>query len=188
MNRPALLITPMPDLLGLTRIRLTRAFLTSAPLTAALLTGCVSARQNYPSLAPRAVEKLGFAEPVVPVVEAAPDPALDARIAAKRTELTRIAQGFATAAATTDRAARAARGQSVGSDAWLDAQSNLAGLDDWRAQTSSLVTDIEQMIAERAAALAPVYAPLIALRDAAVAEAATQSDTIDRIQTTLPAA
>ena len=155
-----------------------------APMLGILLlsAGCVRDDRNYPSLAPRAVEKLGFAEPEVPQQTAAPDPALDRKIAAQQAALRDIATGFDTAARSAETAARKAKGQAVGSDAWLEAQSELATLDDWRAQASSLVTDTDTMITDRAATLAPVYTPLAALKDAADKEAARQAERIDAIE------
>jgi hypothetical protein len=163
----------------------------TAPLLALLLLplgGCAQDRTRYPSLAPRAVEKLGFAEPEVTIAEAKADPALDARIATWQDTLDAVAKGFGADAAKAETAAARARGKGVGSDAWLDAQSALAGLDDWRAQTSALLTDIDQAATDRAAALAPTYPTLAALRARVVAEADRQSGTIDRLQATLPAA
>ena len=163
----------------------------TAPLLAFLLLplgGCAQDRTRYPSLAPRAVEKLGFAEPEVTIAEAKADPALDARIATWQGTLDAVAKGFGADAAKAETAAARARGKGVGSDAWLDAQSALAGLDDWRAQTSALLTDIDQAATDRAAALAPAYPALATLRARVVAEADRQSGTIDRLQATLPAA
>jgi hypothetical protein len=162
-----------------------------APLLALLLlplVGCAQDRTHYPSLAPRAVETLGFAEPAVTIAEAKPDPALDARIATWQGTFDAVAKGFGADAAKAETAAARARGKGVGSDAWLDAQSALAGLDDWRAQTSALLTDIDQAATDRAAALAPAYPALTALRALVAAEAERQSGTIDRLQATLPAA
>ncbi|MEI5687066.1 hypothetical protein [Sphingomonas kyungheensis] len=152
------------------------------------LAACAHDATPYPSLAPRAVEKLGFAEPVVTVAEAKPDPALDARIDAWQRQLDTIAKGFAADAARTETAAARARGQAVGSDAWLDAQSALAGLDDWRSQASALLTDIDLAASDRAAALLPVYPALAPLRERAAAEGERQAQTIDRLQAALPAA
>ena len=165
-----------------------RSFLVPAFGCLLATTSCAQDRRDYPSLAPRAIEKLGFAEPEVAAVEATPDPALDATIAAKRQELARIAKGFAAAAAGADAAARAAKGQPAGSDRWIAAQALLAGLDDWRAQATALVTDIDQLTAGRAATLAPTYPALATLRDAAEAEAASEAATIARIEGSLPAA
>jgi len=163
----------------------------TAPLFALLLlplAGCAREATSYPSLAPRAVEKLGFAEPAVAIVEAKPDPALDGRIAEWQRTLDAVAKGFGSDAAKTEAAAGRARGKSVGSEAWLDAQSALAGLDDWRAQTSALLTDIDQAASDRAATLAPAYPALGTARECVVAEADRQTATIDRLQAMLPAA
>lgn len=160
----------------------------SLAVALASLSACSRDTTRYPSLAPRAVEKLGFAEPEVPVVEAKPDPALDAKIAEFGVKLDRLAKGFAGDAAKADAAAAKAKGKAVGSDAWLDAQTALAQLDDWRAQTSSLLSDIDVIAADRAAKLAPAYPALGAVRERIAAEAAKQAATIDRVQASLPAA
>ena len=152
------------------------------------LAGCARDTENYPSLSPRAVEKLGFAEPepdAAPVAFKA-DPALDATIADDRRQLATIASGFAEAATRSETAVRGARGRAVGSDAWLEAQTSLASLDDYRAQASSLATDVDTLITNRAAELAPVYPGLAELRSQVQAEADKQGATIDRLQATLP--
>ncbi len=163
---------------------------TAAPLAlvAVSLAGCTRDTTAYPSLAPRAVEQLGFAEPEVPIVEAKPDPALDARILALGRSLDGTTSGFAADAAKAEAAGARARGKPVGSDAWLDAQTALAQLDDWRAQTSSLLTDADQIASDRAARLLPAYPSLAALHDRIAAEAQRQGTTIDRLQAALPAA
>ena len=48
----------------------------------------------------------------------------------------------------------------VGSDAWLDAQTALAGLDTPRADLLAVVTDLEQLAIARAAAGQPPYPAL----------------------------
>lgn len=151
-----------------------------------LVPGCARDRTHYPSLAPRAVEKLGFAEPEVPVVVATPDAALDARIAAWQATLATLTRSFDTAAAKAQAATDRARAKAAGSDAWLDAQTALAGLDDWRAQTSALLTDIDQEATDRAAALSPDYPTLTALRARASTEGDRQGAVITRLQAALP--
>lgn len=154
-----------------------------------LLAGCARDTNTYPSLAERPVEKLGFAEPEAPAPEPLrPDPALDAKITDLSKRLDVVARRFDGDLSRAETLARAARGQSVGSDAWLDAQTALATLDDWRAQASSLTVDAEQLISERAARLAPVYPALAAVRDAASAETRRQDEAIRRVQAALPAA
>ncbi len=158
-------------------------------LVPALAVGaCSKDTASYPSLGIRPTESIGFGEPAGKPVVVQPDPTLDTDIAAFRTQLDRIRTGFAKDAASTQAAARAARGGAVGSEPWLTAQTALAGLDDWRAQTSLLVTDIERRATDRAATLAPAYPALDAVRDAAQAEAEKQGTTITQIQASLPAA
>ena len=157
-------------------------------LALVLVTGaCSQDRTSYPSLGSRPIEKLGFAEPEVKTVVAAPDPALDGEIAAISGKLDAIASGFAGTAAKAETLARAARG-AVGSDAWITAQTALAGLDDWRAQSSALVTDIEALATDRAAQLQPDYPALATIRAQAQAETDRQTATIGRIQASMPAA
>ena len=152
------------------------------------LSACAQETAEYPSLGVRAVEKLGFGEPEVKAAVATPDPALDADIAKLATQLDGIATGFAKDARTTEAAAKAARGGAVGSEPWLTAQTALAGLDDWRAQSSALVGDIERRATDRAAKLEPDYPALGALRDKAQAENDRQGATIARLQAMLPTA
>lgn len=158
-------------------------------LALVLVTGaCSQDRTSYPSLGSRPIEKLGFAEPEVKTVVAAPDPALDGEIATISGKLDAIASGFAGTAAKAETLARAARGAAVGSDAWITAQTALAGLDDWRAQSSALVTDIEALATDRAAKLQPDYPALATIRAKAQAETDRQTATIGRIQASMPAA
>jgi hypothetical protein len=152
------------------------------------LSACAPETAGYPSLGVRPVEKLGFGEPEVKTAVATSDPALDAEIAKLSTRLDGIAAGFAKDARTTETAAKAARGDAVGSESWLTAQTALAGLDDWRAQSSALVGDVDQRATDRAATLEPDYPALSALRERAQAENDRQGATIARIQAMLPAA
>lgn len=151
-------------------------------LAALPLAACTQDRHVYPSLAPRAVERVGFTEPVRPVAVATPDPALDADIARLRGTLATVTAGFAADAAKAQAAADRARGAAPGSDPWLEAQTALAQLDDWRAQSSSLLTDVETRASERAGKLLPAYPALDALRETIAAENAKQAAMIDRLQ------
>lgn len=162
--------------------QMTRRLLPAALL---VLAGCEPSVTAYPSLAPRAVEKQGFAEPVVPDAEVAADPALDAQLASLRMRLDGIASGFTAAAVVADRRAVAARGRPAGSEPWLDAQTALATLDDWRAQASALATDVEELAINRAATLAPPYPALGVLSERAAGEGERQGNTIARLQAML---
>lgn len=161
-----------------------RTLLAAASLVAAA--GCAGPDGVYPSLAPRAVEKQGFDEPEAPAATpVVADPSLDRRIAELDGRLRTVASGFAGAAAEADRKAGAARGRPAGSEPWLEAQTALAALDDWRAQASALETDVEQLGIARAETLAPAYPALTTLGDRAGREATRQAETIARIQAML---
>lgn len=162
------------------------AFALLACLLAA--TACSQDQTVYPSLGIRPAEKLGFAEPVAKPAVAAPDPALDTQIATMSKTLDGITTGFTRDAAESERVARTARGAAVGSETWLTAQTALAQLDDWRAQASSLVTDIERRATDRAAMLEPDYPALATLHARAQAETERQDGTIARIQAMVPGA
>lgn len=153
-------------------------------LSLAALTGC-AAEGTYPSLAPRAVEKQSFDEPAAAPVTVAPDPALDREVADLSARLQSVAEGFAGAARDADAKAQVARGRPAGSEPWLEAQTALAVLDDWRAQASALSTDVEQLAIARAATLAPPYPALQALAERADAEATGEAAAIARIQAML---
>ena len=153
-----------------------------------LLAGCASGAGRYPSLAPRAAEKQGFAEPIVKAAVAAPDPAIDQRIADQASDLDHLAAGFATAADAARRLAEQAAHQSVGSDAWLNTQAGLAKVDDWRTRMTALSAAIEAAGSARAAALQPAYPPLDALAARAAAETDREAAVVERLQAMLPAA
>lgn len=160
------------------------------PLTAfiaLMLTACGRTGEGYPSLALRPAEARGFAEPEAPAAApVAADAALDARVAEARQSLARIARGFDRSAI----AARAAAGRSgartAGSDAWLDGQTALAMLDDWRAQASAAAADVDTLASTRAAALRPAYPEVETLRTAAAAEVARQDAAIRGLAAALP--
>ena len=162
MNRPLLrLLTPV--------------------LATILLAGCAADPTAYPSLAPRAVEKLGFEEPVTPPAPLITDPALDARIAAAAAKRADAARAFDAAATRAERLARAARGAAAGSDRWLDAQTALAELDSLRAAHGEAAGVLEHMAAQRAQALLPAYPALEKAREEAKAAATAQTQRIDAL-------
>jgi type IV secretory pathway VirJ component len=154
-----------------------------------LLAACVSEDASYPSLAERPAEKRGFAEPEAPPpAEVAADPALDARVAELRRTLMTIAAGFDRDVASAEAAAGRAGARTVGGDAWLDAQTAVAGLDDWRAQAAELATDVEQLAGERAARLAPPYPALDMLGQDAAAQVERLDVRIRAVAARLPSA
>lgn len=142
----------------------------------------------YPSLAVRPVEKQGFAEPVAKPVELRPDPALDATIADITGRLRSVEAEFTAAYDRARASAGKARGQAVGSDAWLNAQTELATLDEIRARGSAILTEIDDLAIKRAAALEPDYPALVALRERAMGVTTRQAEQITVLSASLPAA
>lgn len=150
-----------------------------------LIAGCASP-DAYPSLLPRAGERVGFAEPAAPPpLAVVADPALDARIAAVAQRASDAATRFDSAASKATRTVGTARGAAAGSDAWLDAQTALAELDVLRSETLEGLTDLEQLASERALALAPDYLALESAITAAKAAAEEQAKRIAALQALL---
>lgn len=152
------------------------------------LGGCARDRDStpYPSLAVRPVEKQGFAEPAAKPVVLRPDPALDMQIAQAGTRLDEVGSVFAEAYGRARDSVAKAKGQAVGSDAWLAAQSDLATLDEIRSRSSAILTEIDDLAIKRAAALEPDYPALNTLRERAAASNTRQSDQIKALTAQLP--
>ncbi|WP_051272950.1 hypothetical protein [Sphingomonas phyllosphaerae] len=164
-----------------------RALAPLAPL--ALLAACASDPTVYPSLAPRPVEKLGFAEPATPPpAPTVQDPALEQELAAITVKGNTAARDFDKAAARAETLARAARGAKVGSDAWIAAQTAIADLDALRSSYGDTVGALDDLAAQRAAALQPAYPALEQALVNARATAQTQTERIDALAGSLPGA
>ncbi|WP_156363737.1 hypothetical protein [Sphingomonas sp. Leaf357] len=151
--------------------------------------GCVEKRSaTYPSLLPRPIESRSDAEPVatVPVVE--PDPALDTVVAKSLAAVETNKKDFAIAATRAESAAKVAKGDRVGGERWIEAQTALAELDIIHAQALSVVTDLEQAAIARAADGKPAYPSLDSAHLAAQAELQAETATVARLQVLLPAA
>jgi hypothetical protein len=159
-----------------------------APALLLLVAGCAQDTRSYPSLAVRPAESAGFAEPDAAPAVATPDPALDTGIATLRTRLSELARGYGTALASAERLAAGAGARTVGSEAWLSAQSALAELDDWRAQTTALASEVDALAVTRASSGQPPYPALAALADTLRQEQERQTTEIARLQQLLPAA
>ena len=159
------------------------------PASFALLAACASDPTVYPSLAPRPVEKLGFAEPATPPpAPAAQDPALDAKLAAVTARGDAAARDFDRAAARAATLTRAARGAKVGSDAWIAAQTAIADLDALRSSYGDTVGALDDLASTRAAALQPAYPALEQALAAARAAAEAQTARIHALAGALPGA
>lgn len=157
------------------------------PLIALCLAGCTAnTGGRYPSLAPRAAEAKGFEEPgIAPQAPAAPDPALDALIAAATNALADEGKAFDAAARLAASRAATARGKPPGSDAWLDAQTALGELDVARADAADPLATLEQLAIDRTATLSVAYPKLDDALVAARAQVAAMSMRIDEIQSGL---
>jgi hypothetical protein len=161
------------------------------PLLAPLLlilacSGCARDDGPYPSLAPRAIEKLGFDEPdAPPPAPVAADPALDVEVAAADARLNKAARDFTDALVRVEAAARAARGAAVGSERWIAAQVALAELDASRAEMSEVLSNLDELAVKRAATLAPDYPALEAARARVRTELDRQATAITRIGSSL---
>ena len=152
-------------------------------------TGCVAQTSTrYPSLLPRAIETRSEAEPEAVVAVVVADPAADAEVAKLRKSLDETVAAFGPAAAAAERLATAAKGDPVGGERWIAAQTALGGLDGYRATTSSIVSDVDAMALARAADGKPDYPAIAALHDAAQAAFEAQAARIAAIGARLPGA
>lgn len=119
----------------------------TAWLCLALLTssGCATGGE-FPSLAPRAVEKLSFEEPIKVDPPVAPDPALRARANALLAEA-RAGDG-AFEAAYADAVRRARGAGPAGSDSWVQAQEAISRVEAARLRTTTALADLDRFISE----------------------------------------
>ncbi|CAN5342172.1 hypothetical protein BH09PSE4_BH09PSE4_08570 [soil metagenome] len=161
-----------------------RFLLAVLPLVA--LSACADAGRGYPSLLPRPIEKLGMDEPVREAPAVVADPVLDAKIAALAKSLADTATAWAGASKASAARVTAARGQPVGSEAWIEAQTALADLDQYRAQTLGAVSELEDAAIARAGDGQQPYPALEALHDAAEAQLDAETKEIAERQTALP--
>lgn len=153
----------------------------------AMLSACTTPVSRHPSLLPREIEKRAYeSEPVRPPVTAAPDAALDARIAEMDVMLGRSAAAFPEALDRASRDTAAASASTVGSDAWLSAQAALADLDAIRAADLSLLAEMDRIAIDRGAAGLPPYPALAVLRDRAEAQTNAEVSAGEQLQAKLP--
>lgn len=155
-------------------------------IAAAPLAACVQQNGDFPSLAPRPIEKVSETPPARPAPVATPDAELDARIAALAAQFADADAAFGPAVDRTRALVEAARGMGIGSGPWLDAQTALAELDGIRAQSTAAVSALDELAIARAARLAPAYPALDALHDKGDAQATAESATIADLQKQLP--
>ena len=161
----------------------------SLPLFAAVaLAGCTQSPDRYPSLLPRPIETQSLAEPERPVPVAAPDAALDARIAELSATLAAGNKKFVAAAQDAEARVAVARGVAEGSSAWLDAQTALSTLESLRAPTLSALNALEELAIARGTAGQPQYPALDSAIAAADAMSDAQGDRIGALEAALAGA
>lgn len=154
------------------------------PLAALVLAGCAgpnSSSARAPSLLPRAIETRSDGEPGGASAIVMPDAALDSAIAALDGRLADSASGFAAEQIRAAPVVGRAAGADAGSDAWLAAQSAVAVVAHYKAQTQLTVTDAEQLAIARAQNKRPAYPALEALVDRAMAQAEAQDQALTRL-------
>ena len=157
-------------------------------LTLIALAGCTPTPDRYPSLLPRPIESQSTAEPVRPIPQAAPDAALDSRIAQLTTQLDSTRARFAEAAQSAEAKVAVARGVADGSEAWLDAHAALSGLESLRAPTLDALSELDRLVIDRGQAGQPPYPALEAANARAQQLATEQSDRILALEAALAGA
>lgn len=158
------------------------------PLAAlALLAGCAQQGSDFPSLAPRPIERMGEAPTTpAPAPVATPDAGLDERLATLAKQLSAADSAFTAAVPRTRDLVTAAASSGIGSDAWLDAQTALAELDGIRAESTAAMSALDELAIARANALEPAYPALDSLHDKGEAQVAAESATIADLQKRIP--
>jgi hypothetical protein len=158
----------------------TRANILLLPMLA-WAAGCAP-EGSFPSLAPRAVERLSTDDPVRIQAAVPSDPALSAQVALL---LARARQGQAEFQAGLP-AARAgvARAGAAGSDAWVEAQQAVSRLEGARAETAAALTELDSLSIERAArpTNAGDFQALLSALEVAQGLADAQKGEIERLQ------
>lgn len=157
-----------------------------APLLALALAGCSASARDYPSLAPRPIERRPDVTPETPAPVATPDAGLDSTLAGIDKDLQAAASAFTPATDKTSALVASAATAGAGSVAWLDAQAALADLDGDRAQSAAALARLDELSIARAEALQPAYPALETLRKRAEAQVDSESATIAAMQKQLP--
>lgn len=132
---------------------MTRLSLAAACALAALpLAGCAADYSNYPSLAPRAAERIsGTAEPAQPTTAPPPVVIPSADLTARLAQLGDQAQAahreFTGRRGRAEQLVSAAGGASVGSENWSVASVALADLESSRSQAMVALADLDEIYA-----------------------------------------
>lgn len=150
-------------------------------LLALSVTACATGGE-FPSLAPRPVERLSFEEPVKVDPPVAADPALRSRAAALLAEAR--AGDAAYERAYADALARVRAAGAIGSDTWVQAQEAISRVEAARTTTTGALSDLDLLISEQSseAVNAELWAEIARMRDAAEALAAEQARRLDQLK------
>lgn len=153
------------------------------PLTV-LLAGC-AARGPFPSLAPRAVERLGDGKPAVIPPAIPSEPGLAARVAELAAEARRGQVAFE--AAFPAAAASVGRAGATASESWVVAQQAISRLEAARGPTLIALAQLDRLGVERASRpTSPAdFQALLAALDSVAAMARAQTARIDRLRNAL---
>lgn len=161
----------------------------AAAIAALALTACATPSQDrYPSLAIRDVERAqGQFEPVpaaplaVPPVAVPSSGPLADRLAALDAAATIAHRSFTSAAPRAERAAQAAAGAAIGSEAWATAQVALADLDSARSATAIALADLDTLMVA-AAVQAEDIGAIEVVRQQVIAKVEQEDATLARLR------
>ncbi|WP_420144994.1 hypothetical protein [Sphingobium sp.] len=158
---------------------------------ALFLSGCAGTPQSYPSLAKRPAESAPVAKIAPPAAPVPADAALSSEIAKYVSQADKGAAAFDAAYAKADKAARAASGAAVSSDAWVTAQVAISTLESARNDSVSALASLDTLYVQRSNAVADGKAQggledIDAARAAALSLVDQQNDRIDAMKNRLP--
>lgn len=117
-----------------------------------MLGGCLEPMADRPSLARRDVElrdRQAEAKAPPPAIETITDPGLARDLTALLARADKAEADFAVAKSAAQQAANAAKGATVGSEAWSVAQTRISALDSPRRELSQLLGDLEVLYVAR---------------------------------------
>lgn len=151
-----------------------------------LLAGC-AAQGSFPSLAPRAVERIGDEEPVVRSPNIPANPELAARVAELLAVARRGGAAYEAALPGTARAVSAAG--AAGSESWIEAQQALSRLEAARGPTAEALVQLDRLRSERARQPTSEadFAALLGAIETVESMAQEQKARIERLQASLSA-
>ncbi|HEY0627430.1 MAG TPA: hypothetical protein VGD10_11960 [Allosphingosinicella sp.] len=151
-------------------------------LLAALLVGGCTQQGSFPSLRPRAVERLTTDEPVRPVPVVAADAGLEGQVSGLLADARRGQAEFESLLGPTR--AVVGRAGSAGTDSWVEAQQALSRLEAARALTVTALAELDRLSLERAGqpTNSAQYGGLVEAVESAAGLAEAQQAEIDRLR------